>query len=62
MEADQEVSQFPTLEEIEQISNEKALAAHGNRPRPATNNPVWKNENVQSDDEAVENEIDENKV
>lgn len=60
LDADVEQSPFPTLEEIEQISNEKAQAVHGHRPMPVKSNPTWKKE--QSDGEEAAEEMDDDEV
>lgn len=44
--ADVEVSDFPTLEEVEQMAIEGSLYAHSSKPDslPATSNTKWKDD------------------
>lgn len=58
MDADVEVSPFPTLDEIEKISNEQSKLVHGHRTMPAVSNPMWKENN---DGEMTES-LDEEEV
>lgn len=43
--ADVEESPFLTLQEVEAISKQKLVSAHGGREVPEVNNPTWKTEN-----------------
>lgn len=39
----EEESPFPTLQEVEEMSNQQIKLAHGNRVLPEVDNPMWKN-------------------
>lgn len=47
----EEESPFPTLQEVEEMSNQRIKLAHGNRELPKISNPTWKND---SEDTATE--------
>lgn len=40
--AAEEESQFPTLQEVEEMSSQQIKLAHGNRVLPKVDNPIWK--------------------
>lgn len=48
--ADVEESPFPTLQEVEDMSKQKILLAHGGRELPETDNPTWKTNDEQEID------------
>lgn len=39
----EEESPFPTLDEVEQMSNQQIKLVHANRELPQVDNPTWKN-------------------
>lgn len=52
----EEESQFPTLQEVEEMSNQQIKLAHGRRELPKVDNPVWR---AESNEATVETPIDE---
>lgn len=57
--ADVETSDFPTLDEVEQMAIAGALRAHGNKPDklPNISNPMWK---LNADEEEINTEVSKN--
>lgn len=55
----EEESPFPTLQEVEEMSNQRIQLAHGNRDLPKTDNPIWKSETAEKADEDTSTEIDQ---
>lgn len=54
--AAEEESQFPTLQEVEEMSNQQIKLAHFNRALPKTDNPTWKSELAEKDDDLEQHE------
>lgn len=54
--AAEEESSFPTLQEVEEMSNQQIKLAHGHRPPPKADNSVWRTE---TNETTVESPIDE---
>lgn len=58
----EEESPFPTLQEVEEMSNQKIKLAHGNREIPTTSNPTWKNDSedatTEITDEMTQSELE----
>lgn len=58
----EEESPFPTLQEVEEMSNQKIKLAHGNRELPKTDNPTWKTDSedatTEFTDEMTQSELE----
>lgn len=54
--AAEEESQFPTLQEVEEMSNQQIKLAHFNRALPKTDNPTWKSELAEKDGDLEQHE------
>lgn len=50
----EEESPFPTLQEVEEMSNQKIKLAHGNRELPKTDNPTWKTDSEDATTEVTD--------
>lgn len=50
----EEESPFPTLQEAEEMSNQKIKLAHGNREMPTTSNPTWKTDSEDATTEVTD--------
>lgn len=54
----EEESPFPTLDEVEQMSNQQIQLVHANRALPKVDNPTWKN----GSDEAAPSEESDTEI